>query len=262
MKPAVDHQATAAEGDRLQIAEAAGGEVVIDAELVDQLLRIERPAFGVSVEREEGADERQLVSIFALPHVAGDRLVRGEVGQAVLAVQVGIAQVDPELAGNLAVDRTRAAVSRRSAGLLLGRHALHFQMPGTSTPNARGSTARMIAQPLLDIGHDLGAALVAFAELVLRVLGERLHPVADRALRVAEALEDRVHSALQFLELLQAHLVDLVGREVGGCRGLERPTVIFRAVGAGPTRRRCPCRPRAPPAARRSGVRAQARLRR
>ena len=87
--PDVDHQAAAAEGDRLEVAEAADREVVIDAELVDQLLGIERPAFGISVEREQGADQRQLVGIFALPDVAGNRLVRGEVGQAVLAVQVG-----------------------------------------------------------------------------------------------------------------------------------------------------------------------------
>jgi hypothetical protein len=35
---AVDDQAAAAEGDRLEIAEPARREIVIDAELVDQLL--------------------------------------------------------------------------------------------------------------------------------------------------------------------------------------------------------------------------------
>ena len=112
----------------LEIAEPADGEVVIDAELVGQLLGIERPAFGIGVERQHGADQRQLVRIFALPDVAGDRLVVGEVGQVVLAVQVGGAQVDPEFAGDRAVDRTGAAIGAGRAGLFLGRQAPHFEI--------------------------------------------------------------------------------------------------------------------------------------
>ena len=81
----VDDQAARAEGDALEIAEAARREVVIDAKLVGQLLGIERPAFGIGVERQQGADQRQLVGIFALPDVARDRLVVGEVGQVELA---------------------------------------------------------------------------------------------------------------------------------------------------------------------------------
>src|SRR6476469_3326260 len=69
MDARIDHQAAAAEGDRLEIAEAADGEVVIDAKLVDQLLGIERPAFGLTVEREQRADERRLLAIFAWPDV-------------------------------------------------------------------------------------------------------------------------------------------------------------------------------------------------
>ena len=56
-----------------------------------------------------------------------------------------------------------------------------------------------LRQTFIDIGSDLGAALVAFAELVAGVLGECLHALADAALRIADRLQDRVHPALQLL---------------------------------------------------------------
>src|SRR6185369_11542452 len=102
--------AAGAEGDRLEVAEPPGGKIIIDPELIDQLLGVERPAFRISIEGQYGADQRHLVGIFALPDMARDRLVRREVGQAVFAVQAGIAKVDPELARDLAVDRAGAAV--------------------------------------------------------------------------------------------------------------------------------------------------------
>src|SRR5205823_3065872 len=40
VKAAVDHQPARAEGDRLEVTEAPDREIVIDAELVDQLLGI------------------------------------------------------------------------------------------------------------------------------------------------------------------------------------------------------------------------------
>src|SRR5262245_49669204 len=46
----VDDQAAGAEGERLQIAEAANREIVIDAEFVGQLLGVKRPAFGIGIE--------------------------------------------------------------------------------------------------------------------------------------------------------------------------------------------------------------------
>ena len=88
------------------------------------------------------------------------------------------------------------------------------------------------------IGHDLGAALVAFAELVARVLGQRLHPLADRALGIAERSSGSGPSGRAARQLVEAHLVDLVGRHVGGGRGLERPAVIFVAAAGATT-----CRP-------------------
>ena len=63
----------------------------------------------------------------------------------------------------------------------------------TSVLNARGICARIHVEAIVDERHDLGAALVAFGELVARILRQRLHPLADGALRVADLLQDRVH---------------------------------------------------------------------
>src|SRR5205085_1097297 len=149
MEAGVDHQSAAAEGYRLQVAKAECRFSIIDSKLIDQLLGVQRPAFRVRIEGEQGADEWQLVRIFALPDVAGDGLVRGKVGQAVLAVQVGDAEVDPELAGDLAVYRPGTAIGCRRAGFLLGRHALHFQMARHHCVERAGKDGADLRQPLL-----------------------------------------------------------------------------------------------------------------
>jgi hypothetical protein len=99
VKAGVDDQARGAEGDRVEIAEAADLKALVDSELVGELLGVERPAFGISVEGQQGADQRQLVGIFALPDVAGDRFMVREARQVVAGVLEAGLQVDPELAG-------------------------------------------------------------------------------------------------------------------------------------------------------------------
>ena len=219
----VHHQPAGAEGERLEIAEPPDGEIVIDAEFVRELLGIERPAFRIGVEREHGADERQLVRIFALPDMARDRLVEGEVGKVVLPVEVGGPEVDPELAGDAAVDRAGAAIGTGRAGLFLGGQAADLEVALDQRIEGARQLGADLAQPFLDIGHDLGAALVALGELVARVLRQRLHAFADRALGVADLLQDRVHAAVQGLQFIEAHLMDLLRRHARGGGGAQRP---------------------------------------
>eukprot|EP00456_Euglypha_rotunda_P049875 TRINITY_DN40033_c0_g1_i1.p1 TRINITY_DN40033_c0_g1~~TRINITY_DN40033_c0_g1_i1.p1 ORF type:complete len:126 (+),score=3.62 TRINITY_DN40033_c0_g1_i1:198-575(+) len=76
----VDDEAAAAIGDRLEIAQPPSDVAVIGAQFVAQLFGIERPALAIGVEGEEGADQRQLVGIFALPDMAGDALMIAEGG--------------------------------------------------------------------------------------------------------------------------------------------------------------------------------------
>ena len=137
--------------------------------------------------------------VFALQDVTGNRLVKRQVGEAVLVVQSVDLQVDPELARNLAVDRSRAAVRRRRARFLFRRQPLHFHV----RIDERVERARQLRanprQALLDERHDFLARPCRLRELVSAILGERLHALADRAGREADALQDGVHLGMQLL---------------------------------------------------------------
>jgi hypothetical protein len=230
----VDDEAAGAECDRLQVTELPDGIVFICAELVGELLRIQRPAFGVGIEGEQLADERHLVRVFALPDVTRDRLVERQVGQREPAVQVRRPQVDPEAAGDLAVDGTGAAVRRRRAGLLFGWQALHFHVridQGVERTRQLGPDPR---EPLLYERQDFGAAGVAFREPVFGIVGEGIHPLADRSTGEADSLHDRVHLRVELLELALPHRVDFVRRHGRGGRRPERPAVELVAIRARP----------------------------
>src|SRR5690606_14936948 len=131
-------------------------------------------------------DQRQLLRVLALPDVSRNRLVVGEVGQAVAAVQVGGAQVDPELAGDRAVDRAGPAVRGRRTGLFLGRQAAYLDVAAHERVERLWQTTADVGEAIVDEGENLLAARVAVGELVSRVRRQRLHPLADRALRVAD----------------------------------------------------------------------------
>src|SRR3546814_3576083 len=78
VEPRVDDQPAGAERHGLEIAEPSQRIAFVDAELVGELLGIERPAFRIGVEGEQRADERQVVCIFALPDMAWDALMIGD----------------------------------------------------------------------------------------------------------------------------------------------------------------------------------------
>ena len=128
MQTGVDDEAAGAEGNRLQIPEASDRIVLERAELVGELFGVERPPFRIGIEGEHLPDQRHLVRVFTLPDVAGNRFMKRQVGEAVLAVQVGRPQVDPEAPRDLAVDGAGAAVRRGSARLFLRRQAFHFHV--------------------------------------------------------------------------------------------------------------------------------------
>ena len=100
MQPGVDDKAASAKSKRLKIAKAADLIIVVKTKFVRQLLGVERPTFAIGIEGQHGADQRHLVRIFALPNMTGDGFMESKVGQAVFAVQVSRAKVDPELPGD------------------------------------------------------------------------------------------------------------------------------------------------------------------
>ena len=181
----VDHQAAAAIGDRLEIAQPPRHIAVIGAQFVAQLLGIERPALAIGVEGEERADEGQLVAIFALPDMARYPLMIGEGGQAVARPAVGIAQVDIIVAGHAAVDRPRARIGAGHPGLDLHRHALDDQLGGDQRREGARQAGADVGQAAFDIGQYLRAALVVIGEEVARVFAHRGHAFTDGALSEA-----------------------------------------------------------------------------
>ena len=94
VEPGVDHQPAGAERNRLKIAEPPERIALVAAELVAELLGIERPAFRISVEGEQRAHQRQAISIFALPDMARYALVIGEGGRREARPGRGVVQVD------------------------------------------------------------------------------------------------------------------------------------------------------------------------
>ncbi len=165
----VDHQAARAEGEALQVAETADLEIVVGAQLVGQLLRIQRPAFGEGVEGKDGADQRQAVGERPLPRMAGDTLVIGKVGKVVLAVQVRGAKVDPHARGDRPVLATRAAIGTGCAGFFGERQAAYldigFDQLVEGTRHLRGNPV----DPVMDEIHDLLATRIALGKLVALV---------------------------------------------------------------------------------------------
>ena len=164
------------------------------------------------------------------------------VGNVELAVQVGGAQIDPESCrGSCRRSSPRRHKRSGAPGSSDRRQAPHFEIGA----HHRVERARHLrADPgdaLLDERHDLGAARIALGELEARVLAQRGHALADRALGVAEAAQDRVHPRLDLGELGQAHLVDFVGRHARGGAGARAPRRTTRRRAAAPT---CPGRRR------------------
>ena len=123
-----------------------------------------------------------------------------------------------------------AAVRRRRPRFLLRRQPLHFHLRvDEGIERARQLRADPV-EAILDEGHDLGTALIAFGKPVARILVERSHPLPDAPLRIADAFQDGLHFGVQPLQLALAQRVHFVRRHVGGGRRLERPPIEFLAV--------------------------------
>ena len=75
-----------------------------------------------------------------------------------------------------------------------------------------GHAAADIRDALVEEFEDLGATRIALGEGEARIPGQRLHPCADRTLRIALLLQDGVHLGLDLRQLLDAHPVDFVRR--------------------------------------------------
>ena len=169
--------------------------------------------------------------VFALPDVAGNGFVKRQVAQGcTCCAGLVVRRLIQNRPGILPSIEPAPPYAAGAPGSSSGGSRFTSILGLTSVLNARGICARIHVEPVLDERENLGAAFVALGKLVFRILGQRLHPLADGPLRVAEAFQDGVHLRVQPLEFAAAHRVDFVGRHGGGRRRLQRPAVEFFAA--------------------------------
>nr|GEU28273.1 hypothetical protein [Tanacetum cinerariifolium] len=230
----IDHQPARAELLRLQIADLAERVFRVQAQFVDQLFRVQRPAFDERVKTDQRRHQRQLLVVLgqvgALERVARQAFVRGQRGQFLLGPQRGGFQIDVIDGRARAVERRKVHVAERCAGLDIGGHALDFQRHlEVHARDLRHQVADCF-HPLVAEGDQLLAALVVIRIKALRILGQRQQARAHRALGHALRLEDGVDARLQHGVLLHADRVDVLGAHAGGRAQAQRPLVIGLAV--------------------------------
>ena len=106
--------------------------------------------------------------------------------------------------------------------------ALSYTMLAGS-PEPLALVLRLLGHPVVS-WLVAGAAAVVLGEVEARILAQRGHPRADRTLREAEGLEDRIHPRVQRGQLLKADLVNFLGRARRRRRRAQGPGVPLRPV--------------------------------
>jgi len=102
-----------------------------------------------------------LERVFALPDMARNGFVIGEVGKREAAVQIGRSEIDPEMARLFAVDGARAAIGAGRASLNIRRNARHFEKAGHQRFKRLRHARANIGERFFDQGHNLLTALIA-----------------------------------------------------------------------------------------------------
>ena len=141
-----------------------------------------------------------------------------------------VAQVDVILARHLAVDRSRGGIAARRAGFDRGRHALDDQAARDHRREGARQAGANVGDAAIEIGQQLLAAGRGVRVKLRGILAERRHALADRAAGQPLLLHDRFHPRLDFLDLVEAELVDVLGRAGGRRASLQRPAIISVAV--------------------------------
>src|SRR3546814_20312894 len=90
---------------------------------------------------------------------------------------------------NAAVVRPPASIGRVRAGFFGERKPLHLDIALHQRTEGARQLGADLAEPGLDISDDFGAALIIVGEFIFGILRERVHPVADRTLRITQLLE-------------------------------------------------------------------------
>ena len=234
VQPGVRNQPGGAEVHRLEIADPAERIVGVEAHFVRDLLGIKTPAFGIGVETQQGADQRQIECIFALPDMARNPLVEGQRRQCEARPDAGVAQVDVIGAGDFPVHRSRPGITVRRAVLDRGRHALDVEVAAHQLAERFRHQRPDLRDDAVEIGEQLGAARIGVGEQQIGALAELREPLAGGALRQALRAQQRVHLRRQRLALIEAGGVNFFWRAFRGGAGLDQPAIDILRIGHPP----------------------------
>ena len=124
MQAGIDDQATRAKLLRLQVAELAERIVGIGAKLVDDLLGVQRPAFGEGVETGQRSDQRRarfgFGEVSELEAVPRHPFMRRQRRQLVFGPQPGRLEVDVIDRRARPIERRRVHIAERGPVLNVG----------------------------------------------------------------------------------------------------------------------------------------------
>ena len=231
MNAGVDHQPASAPHFVGQAPHHLFGRV-IEAHLLAQKLRVERPAFDIGGEAGEifaEGRQRQFLLQGDLVVMARHRFMRGERRQFPEGPLVQLRRIDPIGARNAGLRRARSVISGRRAFRFRRRDGLE----AIGQARQRAEIARQ--QPVDRLGLPRRDAQQFLGRLgIIGRIGAQMLDVSGAA-GIAGLRRDRVHALADARHFVQTDLVNLVGRQVGGGVRLHPAGIPGRAAG----QRRC-----------------------
>ena len=226
VEPGVDHQSRGAKQIGLKVAGAL--DPLVGAELVGQLLGVERPALAIARVEAVAADHRQCLAQLrnaALQVMPGNALVKGQGRKRIFGPIGGRFQVDVVNRRARAVDAGGVVIAVRRALLDLDRDAAYFKLAVGDGDEGARQAGHHVGKADIETGDQRGAPGVVVGIELRGGLVERGQPRADGAGCKARRGEDAIELRADFGDLLDSERMDLGGGVSGGRRLGQRHRV-------------------------------------
>ncbi len=185
------------------------------------MLGIERPALDIGVEAGDLAQFRQVLVLLLdrnLQMVPRNGLVISQGRQGPARHFFRVAQVDIIGPRTRAIERGALIITARRAQFGRLRHTLHRHLRFRQGAEELRQLGENDFDLLVEVGQQLVLAGIGVVVPELRVLVHRRQTLAGRPPGHVVRLHDGIHLGRDFLHLVEADLMHLVGRQ--GCRGI------------------------------------------
>ena len=217
----------------MQVADLTHRIVLIGAQFVGQLFRVQPPALDVGREAQQVHQQRRRLALLLqadLQVVARRRLVIGQGRQGPGWPFRRVLQIDPVDAGPRPIQAGRVVIAHRRAGLDLGRDALDLDLGLGQAAEGVGQTGLHVGHLGVQLGDQLGLAGVGVGVDVFGIVPQGLDPLGDRTLCQALGLQQDIGARRQIRHLFHAGAVDLVGGQPGRGDVAQAVGVILLAL--------------------------------